>query len=92
MGQESHHGPGGDRHAVRARRWDPDRASTEDDPDNTEGPVGGRGRTADAVLALADGGVRSAVVRPPRSVHLRGAAYGFCSILIGHAHQTGVSA
>lgn len=70
----------------------PGRASTEDDPNNTEGPVGGRGRTADAVLALADRGVRSAVVRLPRSVHLRGAAYGFCSVLIGHAQRTGVSA
>jgi nucleoside-diphosphate-sugar epimerase len=70
----------------------PGRASTEDDPNNTEGPVGGRGHNADAVLALADRSVRSAVVRLPRSVHLRGSAYGFCSVLIASAQRTGVSA
>lgn len=70
----------------------PGRASTEDDPNNTEGPVGGRGQNANAVLALADRGVRSAVVRLPRSVHLRGSAYGFCSRLIANAQRTGVSA
>jgi len=70
----------------------PGRLSTEDDPNNTEGPVGGRGRNADAVIALADQGVRSAVVRLPRSVHLRGSAYGFCSMLIAAAQQSGVSA
>lgn len=70
----------------------PGRASTEDDPNNTEGPVGGRGHNANAVLALAERGVRSAVVRLPRSVHLRGSAYGFCSVLIANAQRTGVSA
>ena len=68
------------------------RASTEEDPNNTEGPVGGRGHNANAVLALAERGVRSAVVRLPRSVHLRGSAYGFCSVLIANAQRTGVSA
>jgi nucleoside-diphosphate-sugar epimerase len=70
----------------------PGRASTEDDPNNTEGPVGGRGHTANAVIALADRGVRSAVVRLPRSVHLRASAYGFCSVLVANAQQTGISA
>lgn len=70
----------------------PGRPSVEEDPNNTEGPVGGRGHTANAVIALADRGVRSAVVRLPRSVHLRGSAYGFCSVLIAHAQRTGVSA
>jgi nucleoside-diphosphate-sugar epimerase len=67
-------------------------ASTEDDPDTTDGPVGGRGRNSGAVLALAGQGVRSSVVRLPRSVHLSGSAYGFCSVLIAAAQKTGVSA
>jgi len=68
------------------------RASTEEDPNNTQGPVGGRGYNANAVIALAERGVRSAVVRLPRSVHLRGSAYGFGSMLIANAQLTGVSA
>jgi len=68
------------------------RASTEEDPNNTQGPVGGRGLNANAVLALAERGVRSSVVRLPRSVHLRGSAYGFGSMLIANAQLTGVSA
>ena len=70
----------------------PGRASTEEDPDTTDGPVGGRGRNSAAVLALAGQGVRSSVVRLPRSVHQRGLAYGFCSVLIAAAQKTGVSA
>ncbi|MBO0843003.1 MAG: SDR family oxidoreductase [Nocardioides sp.] len=70
----------------------PGRVSTEGDPANTEGAAGGRGRNADAVLALAEQGVRSSVVRLPRSVHLRGSAYGFASMLIGAAQQSGTSA
>jgi nucleoside-diphosphate-sugar epimerase len=70
----------------------PGRASTEEDPNNTQGPVAGRGHNANAVIALAQQGIRSSVVRLPRSVHLRGAAYGFCSMLIANAQSTGVSA
>jgi nucleoside-diphosphate-sugar epimerase len=69
----------------------PGRASTEDDPSATLGPMGGRGVNANAVLALAEQGVRSSVVRLPRSVHLRGSAYGFASALIASAQRTGVS-
>jgi nucleoside-diphosphate-sugar epimerase len=69
----------------------PGRASTEEDLTPTDGPVGGRGRNAQAVLDLADRGVRSAVVRLPRSVHLRGDAYGFAGVLIAAAQRTGVS-
>lgn len=58
----------------------PGHASTEEDPDTTDGP------------ALAGQGVRSSVVRLPRSVHQRGSAYGFCSVLIAAAQTTGVSA
>jgi nucleoside-diphosphate-sugar epimerase len=67
------------------------RHSTEEDPAPTEGPVGGRGRNAQAVLDLAAEDVRSGVVRLPRSVHDRGGPYGFASILIGAARRTGVS-
>ncbi|WP_042394652.1 SDR family oxidoreductase [Streptacidiphilus carbonis] len=69
------------------------RPSTEDDPAPTEGPAGGRGRNARAVLDLAAQGVRSAVVRLPRSVHGRGerTGFGFASVLIQAARRTGVS-
>lgn len=69
----------------------PGHTSTEDDPDTTNGPVGGRGRTSQTVLALADQGIRSCVVRLPRSVHQRGSQYGFCSVLIAATQKTGVS-
>ncbi len=69
----------------------PGRPSTEQDPAPTEGPVGGRGRNAQTVLDLARNGVRSAVVRLPRSVHAAGARYGFASILIEAARRSGVS-
>lgn len=68
------------------------RTSTEDDPFNAEGPMAGRGRTGQAVIDLAERGVRSAVVRLPRSVHDAGGRYGFAGILIQAARQRGVSA
>jgi nucleoside-diphosphate-sugar epimerase len=69
----------------------PGRVSTEQDPTPTDGPAGGRGRNAQTVLDLTARGVRSAVVRLPRSVHARGEGYGFASVLIGAARRTGVS-
>ncbi|HEY2503808.1 MAG TPA: SDR family oxidoreductase [Mycobacterium sp.] len=68
------------------------RPSTEDDPFIAEGPVAGRGRTGQAVIDLAERGVRSAVVRLPRSVHDAGGRYGFSSLLIQAARHSGVSA
>ncbi|OBG35880.1 SDR family oxidoreductase [Mycobacterium sp. E3198] len=68
------------------------RTSTEEDPFNAEGPMAGRGRTGQAVIDLAEQGVRSAVVRLPRSVHDAGGRYGFSGILIQVARQRGVSA
>ncbi|MFJ4848481.1 SDR family oxidoreductase [Streptomyces sp. NPDC088733] len=70
----------------------PGHTSTEEDPDTTDGPTGGRGRTSQEILALAAQGIRSSVVRLPRSVHRRASAYGFCSVLIATAQKTGVSA
>jgi nucleoside-diphosphate-sugar epimerase len=67
------------------------RPSTEQDPTSTEGPVGGRGLNSLAVLDLANQGVRSSAVRLPRSVHERGVAYGFASVLIAAAQRSGVS-
>lgn len=70
----------------------PGRPSTEDDPFNTEGPMAGRGSTGRATVELATRGVRSSVVRLPRSVHDAGGRYGFASLLIQAAQRSGVSA
>ena len=67
------------------------RTSTEQDPFPTDGPVSGRGRNAQTVVNLAERGVRSAVVRLPRSVHARGERSGFASMLIEAARRTGIS-
>jgi nucleoside-diphosphate-sugar epimerase len=67
------------------------RASTELDSMPTDGPIGGRGRNAHAALELAAKGVRSAVVRLPRSVHREGGPYGFASLLIEAARRAGSS-
>ena len=69
----------------------PGRTSTEEDPFSTDGPVGGRGRNAQTAIEFADRGVRSAVVRLPRSVHAEGGPFGFAGVLIGAARRTGVS-
>lgn len=67
----------------------PGRASTESDPAPTDGPMAGRARSAAAVLGLADRGVRSSLVRLPRSVHEAGLAYGFASFVIATGRRTG---
>jgi len=57
---------------VSGTPWVPGRPSTESDPLPTDGPVGGRGRTVNAILELAERGVRSSAVRLPRTVHHQG--------------------
>ena len=69
----------------------PGRACTEEDPTNTEGPVGGRGRAAVAALGFAERGVRVGLVRLPRSVHAAGGPCGFASVLVGAAERAGIS-
>lgn len=69
----------------------PGRASTEQDPTMTEGPVGGRGRASVAALAYAERDVRVGLVRLPRSVHAAGGPYGFASVLVAAARRSGVS-
>ncbi|GAA5065001.1 nucleoside-diphosphate-sugar epimerase [Thermocatellispora tengchongensis] len=75
---------------VSGTPWVPGRVSTEADPVSTEGPVGGRGRSVNAVLDLASRGVRSVAVRMPRTVHIEGKG-GFAGLLTEQARRTGVS-
>lgn len=75
---------------VSGTPYAPGRAATEADPLPTEGPVGGRGRSVNAVLDLASHGVRAAAVRMPRTVHNQGDG-GFAGLLTQIARQTRVS-
>ena len=65
------------------------RASTEADSLPTDGPVAGRARSIEALLALAPRGVRSAAVRMPRTVHENGKG-GFAGLLTDAARRTAV--
>jgi nucleoside-diphosphate-sugar epimerase len=75
---------------VSGTPWVPGRPSTEDDPLPIDGPVGGRGRTINATLALAGQGVRTSAVRMPRTVHDQGDG-GFAGVLTQTARRTGIS-
>ncbi|RLV50537.1 SDR family oxidoreductase [Nocardioides mangrovicus] len=65
---------------VSGTPWIAGRAATEADPLPTDGPVGGRGRSVNAALALAEKGVRVSAVRLPRTVHRDGEG-GFAGLL-----------
>ncbi|MBE3014049.1 SDR family oxidoreductase [Microbispora sp. NEAU-D428] len=75
---------------VSGTPWVPGRPSTETDPAPTDGPVGGRGRSVNALLELASRGVRATAVRMPRTVHNEGKG-GFAGLLTDQARRTGVS-
>ncbi|MGY0489870.1 SDR family oxidoreductase [Streptomyces sp. WG-D5] len=75
---------------VSGTPWVPGRASTEEDPLPTDGPVGGRGVTVNRTLELASRGVRASAVRLPRTVHNEGTG-GFAGLLTDIARRTGVS-
>ncbi|WP_370665919.1 SDR family oxidoreductase [Streptomyces sp. IBSBF 2507] len=75
---------------VSGTPWVPGRASVETDPLPTDGPVGGRGRSVNALLSLAAHGVRSTAVRMPRTVHNEGKG-GFAGLLTDQARRTGVA-
>ncbi|WP_433028531.1 SDR family oxidoreductase [Actinomycetospora sp. CA-053990] len=70
--------------------WVTGRTATEADPVATDGPVGGRGRAANALLDLATRGVRSTVVRIPRTCHHQGRG-GFAGLLTDEARRSGVA-
>ncbi|MEU7875821.1 SDR family oxidoreductase [Dactylosporangium sp. NPDC049140] len=76
--------------AVSGTPWVPGRPSTEADPAPTDGPVGGRGRSVNALLELAAAGVRGTAVRMPRTVHNDGRG-GFAGLLTDQARRTGVA-
>ena len=75
---------------VSGTPWVAGRASTESDPLPLDGPVGGRGRSVNALLALASHGVRATAVRMPRTVHNEGKG-GFAGLLADQARRTGVA-
>jgi nucleoside-diphosphate-sugar epimerase len=76
--------------AVSGTPWVPGRISTEADPLPTEGPVAGRGRSVNALLALAARGVRASAVRMPRTVHNEGKG-GFAGLLADQARRSGIA-
>ena len=67
----------------------PGGVATERDFPAFGGPAAGRDKNARAVLDLAARGVRSSVVRMPRSVHGDGDRHGLISRLIGFARDRG---
>lgn len=75
---------------VSGTPWVPGRAATEADPAPTDGPVGQRGRSVNALLALGSRGVRATAVRMPRTVHNRGEG-GFAGLLTEAARKSGVA-
>lgn len=74
---------------VSGTPWVAGRASTEADPLPLDGPVAGRARSVNALLALASQGVRASAVRMPRTVHNAGNG-GFAGLVAQQARRTGI--
>jgi nucleoside-diphosphate-sugar epimerase len=68
----------------------PGQVATEQDSSLAGGSMAGRGANAQMALDMASRGVRSSIVRLPRSVHGTG-DHGFIAVLIGLARDKGVS-
>ncbi|MQY18219.1 SDR family oxidoreductase [Nocardia macrotermitis] len=75
---------------VSGTPWVAGRAATEQDPLPLEGPVAGRARSVNALLALAAQGVRATAVRMPRTVHNQGRG-GFAGMLTERARSSGIA-
>lgn len=69
----------------------PGRLATERDEPQAAGPAAARVANGAAVVAMAKRGIRSSVVRLPRSVHGQGELHGFIPRLIAMARDSGVS-
>ena len=75
---------------VSGTPWVTGRAATEADPLPLEGPVAGRARSVNALMALASRGVRATSVRMPRTVHNQGKG-GFAGLVVDQARRSGVA-
>lgn len=69
----------------------PGRTATERDEQPPGGRAAGRAANAQATLTMAGRGVRSSVVRLPRTVHGNGDHHGFIARLVGIARDKRVS-
>lgn len=66
--------------------------ASEHDVFEASGPAGARAATANAVLALSERGIRSGLVRMPRSVHGDGDRHGLIAMLVAADRDMGTAA